>query len=170
MAVDRVLQTRDQAQQLVGDQPRMGRLGLWQQHRELVPAQARQHVRVAQLGRQRLGDPDDELVAGGVAEAVVDVFEVVEVDEQQRAARVVAAHVRELVLERALEAAAVEQPGERVVVGHVAQLLLVAAPAADVLDLGDEAQRPTAVVAQQRDVQLHQTVTPSGRTKRFSVS
>jgi hypothetical protein len=61
-----------------------------------------------------------------VAVAVVDGLEAVEVDHQQRALQAVAAHAREVVLERALEGAPVEQARQRVVIGQVAQLGLLA--------------------------------------------
>ena len=48
---------------------------------ELVAAHPGQRVRGPQQGRRRLGDSDEELVAGGVAHAVVDPLEAVEVHE-----------------------------------------------------------------------------------------
>ena len=63
---------------------------LGQQHRELVAAEAGEHVGVAQPRAQRLRDARDQLVAGAVAERVVDRLEVVEVEHQRRAARAVA--------------------------------------------------------------------------------
>ena len=47
----------------------------------------------------------------------------------------------------AVDAAAVEQPGERVVVGQVAQLVLEAAALGDVLDLHEHVDRRALVVA-----------------------
>ena len=52
------------------------------QDRELVAAEARDRLVPAQRVAQALGDGDDQLVAGGVAEAVVDDLEAVEVEEQ----------------------------------------------------------------------------------------
>jgi hypothetical protein len=56
-----------------------------------------------------------------VAEGVVYLLEVVEVQQQQRAIRPVAAPVGDVPVELLLEAAPVEQPRERIVVGRVAQ-------------------------------------------------
>ena len=69
----------------VGDPAHVGeaRDALEQDH-ELVAAEAGDHVVGAQLGRQALGDGDQQLVAGAVAERVVDDLEVVDVGEQDR--------------------------------------------------------------------------------------
>ena len=62
--------------------------GLRQQDRELVAAEPREHVGLAQArAQQRRATLDDQLVAGVVAERVVDVLEVVEVEHQRRALR-----------------------------------------------------------------------------------
>ena len=53
-------------------------------HRELVAAEAGDHVAGAQHAAQALGDDLEQAVAGPVAERVVDDLEVVEVDEQDR--------------------------------------------------------------------------------------
>ena len=68
---------------------------------------------------QPLGDGDEQLVAGGVAGAVVDGLEVVEVHEEDgdRAAAAVGAGQR--VVEPVGEQRAVGQAGERVVEGVV---------------------------------------------------
>ena len=76
---------------------------------------------------------------------VVEVLEVVEVEHQHRAGRAVALHARRVELQLPLEAAAVEQAGQRIVVGEVLQLALVAATLGDVLGLGDEMERFTYV-------------------------
>jgi hypothetical protein len=53
-----------------------------QQHAELVAAEAGRGVGRAQAALEAPGRGHQQLVAGGVAEAVVDVLEVVQVDEQ----------------------------------------------------------------------------------------
>jgi hypothetical protein len=71
----------------LGDDPAGHHLGLQpapvvlQQHGELVAAEPRHGVRRADARRQARGDGAQELVAGGVADAVVDRLEPVEVDE-----------------------------------------------------------------------------------------
>ena len=124
-----------------GDGLRLGAAALGQQHGELVPAQARQHVGVAQPPAQGVRDVHDQLVADAVPERVVDRLEVVEVEHDRGAARAVALDLGDVALQLALERAAVEQPGERVVVGQMAQLLLMAPPLGDVLHLAEEVQR-----------------------------
>ena len=70
--------------------PASAAVGVGQQHGELVAAEARERVAGAQPLAQQRRDATDELVAGVVAERVVDVLEVVEVEHEQRAARAVA--------------------------------------------------------------------------------
>ena len=55
------------------------------QDRELVAAEPGDQVVVADEAADPLGDRDEQRVAGGVAEGVVDDLEVVEVDEQDGA-------------------------------------------------------------------------------------
>ena len=52
-----------------------------QQHHELVAAEARRRVAGADALREPLGHVDQRLVAGAVAEAVVDRLEVVDIEE-----------------------------------------------------------------------------------------
>ena len=57
------------------------------QDRELVAAEAGHEVAVPDRAGDPLGDGDQQGVAGGVAEGVVDDLEVVEVDEEDRGDR-----------------------------------------------------------------------------------
>ena len=111
-----------------------------QQHRELVTAQTRDHVGGAQPLPQHVSRPVEDRVADGVAVAVVDVLEVVEVDHQQRRwTAVVDSVVRvDLAFELALEVTPVRHPGERVGRG---QVLAVAARAAQALARAAERDR-----------------------------
>ena len=81
---------------------------------ELVAAEPAEDVAVAEAFAQDVGERAHDAVAGRVAAEVVDVLEVVEVEQQQRA---VAAEC-ELAFELPGEGAAVEQAGQRVLVGH----------------------------------------------------
>ena len=99
-------------------------LGVAQQDRELVAAEPRGRVDRAHAVGQAPGDHLEDLVAGGVAEAVVDVLEVVEVEEQHRHRPLVAAAPDERVLDAVAEQRAVRQPGERVVEGLVLEFVL----------------------------------------------
>ena len=60
-------------------------VGVRQDDGELVAAEPREDVGLAQPRPQRGGRPPDQLVARRVAERVVDVLEVVEVEREQRA-------------------------------------------------------------------------------------
>ena len=66
----------------------------------------------------------EQLVAGRMAERVVDELEAVEVEVEQRDGLALAARAGERELEVLLQQRAVRQPGERVVVGEVGDLLL----------------------------------------------
>ena len=100
---------------------RLGVVAVLDHHRELVAAEARDHVLGAQARAQPRGDRHQQLVAGGVAEAVVDGLEVVEVDEQHRE---LAAPVGDRGLDLVGEQRSVGEVRERVVVGLVVELLL----------------------------------------------
>ena len=67
----------------VGDRDRLLLVGeAVDQDAELVAAEAGDDVAGAQVGAQARGDRAQQLVAGVVAEAVVDQLEVVEVEEE----------------------------------------------------------------------------------------
>ncbi len=73
---------------------------------------------------QTNGDLLQHLVAGRVAEAVVDRLEVVEVEEDHGDARVLARRAGERVVDAVGEQRSVGQPGDGVVEGLVRELLL----------------------------------------------
>src|SRR3954451_15221331 len=63
---------------------------LWsasEQHRELLAAKAGDDVAASRGAGDGVGDQDDGCCGGGVAEAVVDVLEVVDVKEDHRQLR-----------------------------------------------------------------------------------
>ena len=97
-------------------------VGLRHQHRELVAGEAGDDVGGPHPLAQDRGDAADQVVAGLVPEAVVDLLEAVDVDDHHRALAAVAGGEGDVAVELGAEAAAVEEPGERVVVGQVAQL------------------------------------------------
>ena len=93
-------------QHALGDRERLGvGLEVLGEDHELVAAEPRDGVRVAQHLGEALGDGDQQVVADGVAEVVVDRLEAVEVDEQQRDRPVRAAQARDR-LARAVHQAA----------------------------------------------------------------
>jgi hypothetical protein len=64
--------------------PRPRRLDVLLEHHEFVAAEARHEILRPQHVAQPVGDRAQQLVAAGMAERVVDLLELVEVDEQQR--------------------------------------------------------------------------------------
>ncbi|MDT4827249.1 hypothetical protein FQZ97_605890 [compost metagenome] len=85
-----------------------------EQRGELVAAHAREDVVGTQAALQLFGHPPQHAVAGIVAEGVVDQLESVQVQVQHRHALAVALDARQGSLQRLVEAAAVEQPGQGV--------------------------------------------------------
>ena len=119
---------RDRRRKL-GDDTRsdLGGFGLaaqvFEQHGELVAAQPSHGVDAAHAFLEAPGDRGQHLVAGGVAPAVVDGLEVVEVDEEQAERRLAALAARQGVTQAVAQQRQVAQAGEGVVIGLVRQLL-----------------------------------------------
>ena len=114
------------------------------QYRELVAADAGHQVGAAGAGPQPLGHRLQHDVACGVAQAVVDGLEAVEIEEYQCAAGALAPGARERALERVEEERAVRQPREAVVAREALQVGLGVLPlqekseqARDVGECGD---------------------------------
>ena len=91
---------------------------------ELVAAEAGHQILAAHDVAQPLGDVEDERVADVVAERIVDVLEVIEIDVEHRRREAAGAHVVDGLLEPLGEVDAVGQAGNRVVQGEVTQLPL----------------------------------------------
>ena len=109
------------------------------------------------LGPGDLGEPArdllEQLVAGVVTEAVVDLLEPVEVDEQQRENLVRALRARQGLVETVAEQRAVGEAGEAVVEGLARELLLEPDPLGDVARVEHHAP-DVAVLAQVGHVRL----------------
>src|SRR5688572_30976052 len=91
----------------LGEALRALEIGLRQEDRELLAAVARGKVDLTDGRAQDVGEGLEDVVAGLVAVAVVDLLEVVEVGEDEREAAAEALGARDLSLERLLEVAAV---------------------------------------------------------------
>ena len=89
---------------------------------ELVAAEAREHVALAQRRLQPHGGLAQQRVARVMAVPVVDELEAIDVDEQHRARG--RATLRQLELQLTGELPPVDEPGERVVLGRVRELQL----------------------------------------------
>jgi hypothetical protein len=108
------------------------------QERELVAAEAGDGLVPAQRVPQAVGDRGDQLVAGVVAEAVVDDLEAVEVEEEDGDVGAAAAlQALERLGQPVGEQQPARQPGERV----AQQLVLVRPPGDDVGGAGGQDER-----------------------------
>jgi len=88
---------------------------LMQQHREFVAAQPRQRIAIAQSRHQSRADLLQQHVAALVPERIVDVFETVQVEHQERQGCVGECPLQERLLQAATEHNAVRQAGQRIV-------------------------------------------------------
>ena len=110
-----------------------------EQERKFVAAEARRRVRGADARGEALRDLGQHLVAGRVTEAVVDRLEVVEVEEDDGDALVLASRTRDRVPHPLREERAVGEAGHRIVEGLMGELLLERLPLADVAAVEDDA-------------------------------
>ena len=106
---------------------------------ELVAAEPGGGVPGADRVLEPAGGLDEQLVAGLVADGVVDRLEAVEVDEEHGGAAVAGAAAGERLADALGEQRAVGQVGERVVLGVVLQLGLEPDPFGDVPAVEDQA-------------------------------
>ncbi len=104
----------------------MHAVDVFAQHDELVAAETRDRVGLADGGLDPSGGFDEELVAHRVAERVVDGLEPVQVDEQHAEHAAVTSDAGERLLEPVGEHHAVRQTGERIVQHLVRELRLEA--------------------------------------------
>ena len=97
-------------------------LGLLEEHdRELVAAEPRDRHGLAERHPQPVGDALEEQVAGVMAERIVDVLEVVEIEKERERGSSSSACPCERPLDEALQGGAVEEPREAIMRGGVAQ-------------------------------------------------
>ena len=99
---------------------------------ELVTREPADHVALADGRLEPPGQLEEELVAAGVAERVVDQLEAVEVDEEHGEVGLVLHGDHQLALELVVEERPVAEAGERVVVGEPVELRLGGLPVGDV--------------------------------------
>ena len=111
---------------------------IFEQDRELVAAEAGGGVGGPDARGDALSDLEQDPVAGGVAEAVVDGLEVVEVDEQHSHPDAVAEGPRDRVADALVEQRPVGEVGDRIVEGLVGELLLERLALRDVAAVQDD--------------------------------
>ncbi|MNS75758.1 hypothetical protein D3C72_1092860 [compost metagenome] len=91
---------------------------------ELIATQACQGAKPAAVGAQAIGQGQQQLIAGLVAELLVDPLEVVQADTQYRDPALQAAGVDQDLVQLLLQLLAVGQAGQEVVLGHAQQAVL----------------------------------------------
>jgi len=111
--------------ELRGHARRAVRVRSGQQQDELVAPEPRDGVAVAHHGPQALGDLDEQGIAHAVAERIVDVLEVVQIQEHHGQGRAVLLGHADRMLGAFGQQGPVRQPGERIVVGQPVDALLV---------------------------------------------
>ena len=116
-------------------------LQVFGQHHEFVAAQTGQSVRGAQTVVDAPRHLDQHLIAGQMAQAVVDQLEAVAVDEQHGEGGVPAAAAAHGLIQSVQQQGAVGQAGQGVVQGVVDQLFLGGLADGDVLDQTLEIQQ-----------------------------
>jgi hypothetical protein len=96
-----------------------------QQAGELVAAETSDEVAGADRSAKPVGEGDEELIAGGVTETVVDGFEAVEIEEKERGNLTVTRGAMKIAAEEIDQRVAIGQTGEGIVVGTVGELKLL---------------------------------------------
>ncbi len=144
------LVARDGLANVVGDLPRFVERAAREQHRELVAADARDGVRIAQALLQQRGDLAQQVVAGDVPARVVDELEPVEIEVADHVTDAFAARGVERRLEPPLELRAVDEARQRIVARLVRHLAREAAQLADVVEDHDAAGDLTVGPANRR--------------------
>ena len=127
---------------LLRQHPAAGRIRLGEQHDELVAAEPGARVDLADARPHDVADELQRAVAVEVPEAVVDRFEVVEVDHQQAEAAARALAAVDLAIERGEQVGAGPEAREQVL-GRLAVGVLACAallPSDRHADVGDQAQ------------------------------
>ena len=99
---------------------------------EFIPAEARNHVGVPHPAAQQTSEAHEELVAGPMAQSIVQELEFVEIDKQHRPRDLVPHRFRKLAFQLFVKAFAPQKVGQRVVVCYMDKLFLEALPLADV--------------------------------------
>ena len=102
------------------------------QHHELVAAHARDHVDLVHAAADALAEDPQGLIAGGVAEAVVDPLEVIEIECEQCQRHLIPARSRQRALQALLELAAVGQASQAIGACQCLQRLLCLHAFADI--------------------------------------
>ena len=137
----------DRRTQVLGGLHGLIEVAALEQYAELVAAEPRQGVAPADLRLEQVTELVQQGVAGTVPAGIVDDFELVEVEIQQRIRGLACLGAFQCALQAALEFAPVDQPGEDVVAGVVAQAAVEFARLADVVEYEHAARDDALAVA-----------------------
>ena len=137
----------DLVEEALGDDCRLGRLvHRGEEHGELVASEPRNRVTCADDLLQTVAEGGEHLVAHAVAELVVDLLELVEVDEHERRLLVSFLADRDRMLQLLVEESSVRKPCQWVEERLLAQLLLELAFRGDVEEVPLQVQRLAGLV------------------------
>ena len=137
-----------------------GILDALEQDGELIAAETTDRVTIATHGPESLGDLDEDLVAGAVADGVVDRLEVIDVEHHDRMALAAVQGAIERVLGPVLKQGRVGEVGEAVMERLVLQLPLQPLALGDVAAV-DHDRRDLGILAQVIARVLEQAPEPS---------
>ncbi len=132
------------------------------EHRELVAGQPADHRVLVQISRQPFAQDLQRSIAGGVAEGVVDLFEPVQVQVQQRERALIAPRARDGLLQQMLELHAIRHFRERVVARQVADAAFGALALRDVARHVDVALKLRIFRGDRRTGHGHRNGLPAG--------
>jgi hypothetical protein len=137
-----VIDIGEHDRELVAAQPR-------EVHARFVQRRPGDEVAATQLLLEAVGDRMQQVIAGGVAEGVVDALEVVEIEEQEGDLVMLPTRAQQLTVEVFEEILAIRHAGERVEVRQAPNFPLVELLQGDVADHDDD-----LVYAARRDPRL----------------
>jgi hypothetical protein len=140
------LASSDEIDQARSRFPRSLLVRVYQQDPELVASKPSDDVALAHPTREQARNLDERLIAGLVAERVVDVLQAVQIDEQHRRTLAVTLNAVDQPLERAHEAAAVGKVDEEVLMRQLIELV------AALLELRDLATKQADFLNETLDV------------------
>src|SRR6185437_14496129 len=121
----------------------------------LITAEARQGILRPHTLPQPLRHLDEELVPGGMPQAIVDHLETVEIEEEDGEVLVAPGGAREGMVETVEQEGTVWQPGEGIVECLVPQLGLIGLALANIAHDDTEKQPPTRRQARRADLDVN---------------
>src|SRR6185312_1578505 len=143
----------DAARDLTGH----ARIAIDKQHCKFIASIARREIRGAALFLHHFGEPFQRAIAGEMAEAIVDHFQIIKIEQNHSERAIAAFAAADFAFERIEEFAIVGQAGERVVCGLVMDYFFVLLALGDVEPGADAADDFSRRGAQRFKVQFERT-------------